>query len=63
MNTNDIRELSFDETDRVSGGNPIVIGAVLGFLGGKVLEKAFGDMSLADFVEKKAGEKKGKEKQ
>ena len=59
----EVRELTMDEADRVSGGNPIVIGFVAGWLGNKVLDKVLGNISIADMLEKLADEKKGKQKQ
>jgi hypothetical protein len=59
---NGFRELTAGELGSVAGGNPIVIGAVLGFLADKVLDKTLGNMSIADLIESKTGTLKGVQK-
>ena len=67
MNTNtglnDIRELTMDETDRASGGNAVIVGIVVGYLGEAILDRVSGKGAVLELLENAAAGKKGKQKQ
>ncbi len=65
MNTNDIRELSFDETDLVSGGTAgaVIGGIIFAYVAEAYLDGASGKGAVLDVLKKAADEKRGKQKQ
>lgn len=46
----DIRELTADDLDNVSGGNPAVIGFVVGYLATKLLDDVAPEFKVVDKI-------------